>query len=95
MGLSKDASDIRSLVLERLPLLLHEHPDRTKATYSCFKSGEKFFVRVFGHLSLSTILDYGGERLLRTQNTTAFAKHAEGDSVQLWLTGNMEVDMYE
>lgn len=94
MGPSKDASDIRSLVLERLPLFLHEHPTRTKAAYSCFKNGEKFFVKVFGSLSLSRILDYGGDHLLRKQAMTAFALH-ENDSVQLLLAGNMEVDMYE
>jgi hypothetical protein len=90
--------EIRSLILERLPLFLHEHThSRTRVPYSWLNDSKQsnFVVKAFGKLSVTKSLSYGGVSLSRSQDASAAAKRAGHGPIQLWLAGNSQVDMYE
>src|SRR5262245_58045122 len=89
---------IRSLILERLPLFLHEHThSRTRVPYSWLNDGKQsnFIVKAFGKLSVTKSLNYAGASLSRSQDASAAAKRIGHGPIQLWLAGNSQVDMYE
>ncbi|KAF9007980.1 hypothetical protein BDQ17DRAFT_1388899 [Cyathus striatus] len=85
----KVISDTRALVLERLPLFLHEHTHAaTRVTYSWLSSGNNFVVKTFGKISLTKSLNFGEIKLSRN-------KMRQLGAIQLWLSGNTQVDMYD
>ncbi|KAJ7874669.1 hypothetical protein B0H14DRAFT_2717085 [Mycena olivaceomarginata] len=96
---SKDrrtAADIRALILERLPLFLHEHTHaKTRVTYSWLNHEAHFIVTSFGKLSVTKTLNFGDLRTSRTQEASAVAKRTGSGPIHLWLAGNAQVDMYE
>ncbi|KAF9264248.1 hypothetical protein L218DRAFT_958669 [Marasmius fiardii PR-910] len=93
---SKQATEIRNLILERLPLFLHEHTHaRTRHTYSWLKTGNNFVVKSFGKVSITKSLNYGDIRLSKTQEASAVSHKAGGGSLELWLAGHTQIDMYE
>ncbi|KAJ6497900.1 hypothetical protein C8R45DRAFT_984590 [Mycena sanguinolenta] len=96
---SKDqqtATEIRALILERLPLFLHEHTHaRTRVTYNWLNQEAHFIVTCFGKLSVTKTLDFGDIRTSRTQEASAAAKRIGSGPINLWLAGNAQVDMYE
>ncbi|KAA1478156.1 hypothetical protein DENSPDRAFT_659742 [Dentipellis sp. KUC8613] len=93
---SQVASDTRALILERLPLFLHEHShSKTKVSYSWLSKGNNFVVRTFGKLQVTRSLNYGDIRLSRSLDASAAAKTDGRGPVELWLSGNTQVDMYE
>ncbi|TFK44587.1 hypothetical protein BDQ12DRAFT_730629 [Crucibulum laeve] len=93
---SKVGEETRSLILERLPLFLHEHNHaRTRVSYSWLSSQSNFVVKTFGKLSVNKSLNFGDLRLSRNQDASAIAKRFGYGPIQLWLAGNSQVDMYE
>ncbi|KIK92678.1 hypothetical protein PAXRUDRAFT_829728 [Paxillus rubicundulus Ve08.2h10] len=93
---AKVASDVRTLVLERLPLFLHEHTHtRTKVSFSWLESPQNFRVKAFGNLSISRTLDVGNGKTVRTQDASAAAKRNGQGPIELWLSYGGQVDMYE
>ncbi|KAJ7675084.1 hypothetical protein B0H17DRAFT_1170632 [Mycena rosella] len=93
---SRTAAEIRALILERLPLFLHEHTHaRTRVTYNWLNSEAHFIVTSFGKLSVTKTLVLGELRKSRTQEASAVAKRIGAGPIQLWLAGNSQVDMYE
>jgi hypothetical protein len=93
---AKVASDVRALVLERLPLFLHEHTHtRTKVSFSWLSSPQNFRVKAFGNLSISKTLDIGNGKTVRTQDASAAAKRNGQGPIELWLSYGGQVDMYE
>ncbi|KAF7376003.1 hypothetical protein MSAN_00015000 [Mycena sanguinolenta] len=96
---SKDqqtAIETRALILERLPLFLHEHTHaRTRVTYNWLNQEAHFIVTCFGKLSVTKTLDFGDIRTSRTQEASAAAKRIGSGPINLWLAGNAQVDMYE
>lgn len=96
LSMSKTALETRSLILERLPLFLHEHShSRTKVSYSWLNSGNNLVVKSFGKLSVTKSLSFGEIRLSRKQDASAVAKRFGSGPIQLWLAGNAQIDMYE
>ncbi|KAJ7727670.1 hypothetical protein DFH07DRAFT_930749 [Mycena maculata] len=93
---SKTAVEIRALVLERLPLFLHEHTHaRTRVTYNWLNSPSNFIVTSFGKLIVNKTLDFGDIRKSQAQEASAVAKRIGAGPIHLWLAGNAQVDMYE
>ncbi|KAJ7594698.1 hypothetical protein C8J56DRAFT_927422 [Mycena floridula] len=93
---SKSARDIRALVLERLPLFLHEHTHaKTKVSYSWLNTPANFKVTAYGKLSVTKSLNFGSTRLERSQETSAVANRNGYGPIELWISGNTQVDMYE
>ncbi|KDR75405.1 hypothetical protein GALMADRAFT_227055 [Galerina marginata CBS 339.88] len=93
---AKSAADIRSLILERLPLFLHEHTHaRTKVSFSWLSANKNFVVRAFGKLGVEKSLNYGTLNLSRKQDASAVARRIGSGPIELWIAGNSQVDMYE
>lgn len=94
--MSKVAADTRSLILERLPLFLHEHThSRPRISYSWLTDEKNFIVKTFGKLKVTKSLNYGDVRLSRDQDASAAAKQRGYGPIELWLAGHSQVDMYE
>lgn len=93
---SKSASETRALILERLPLFLHEHHATSLAiSYSWISSPKNFVVKAFGKLTMVKHLRYDNQHLSRTQDASAVAQKTRYGTIELWIAGNSQVDMYE
>jgi hypothetical protein len=93
---SRIPTEIRTLILERLPIFLHEHThSRPRVPYSWLNSDSNFVVKAFGKLSVTKSLNYNGASLFRSQDAFAAAKRIGYGPIQLWLSGSAQVDMYE
>ena len=90
-------AEIRHLILERLPLFLHEHPgsSTTKVSLNWLKEDENFIVKVYGELSASNSLRHGDICESRNFEISAIARREGNGPIELWLAGNSQVDMYE
>ena len=95
---------MRALVLERLPLFLHEHTHaRTNYSYSWLNNEKNFIVRAFSKLTVTRHLKFGAVRLSKDQDASAAARKNGGGfglgfgqgSIELWVAGNVQIDMYE
>ncbi|KAK0455114.1 hypothetical protein EV421DRAFT_1887456 [Armillaria borealis] len=90
---SKIAAETRNLILERLPLFLHEHThSKTKFTLAWLTSPEHFVVQMFGKLSITKKLRFG-DAPTRSLDALAYAVY-ENNRIVLFLAGNAQVDMY-
>ncbi|KAH7915898.1 hypothetical protein BJ138DRAFT_824538 [Hygrophoropsis aurantiaca] len=94
---SKTAVDTRTLLLERLPLFLHEHTHaRTRVSLTWLANENNFKVKTFGKLTVVKSLEFGEVNLTRSQDASAAAKRLRNNGpIELWLAGNGQVDMYE
>lgn len=94
---SKAAADTRALILERLPLFLHEHnhATRTRVSYTWLTSKVNFVVTTYGKISVTKSLNFGELRLSRKQDASAVAQRIGYGPIQLWIAGNSQIDMYE
>jgi len=93
---SKTATEIRSLILERLPLFLHEHTHtRTRVSFSWLSADNNFVVKTFGKLSVVKALKYGELHVSKKQEVTAVTRRVASGPIQLWIAGNSQIDMYE
>lgn len=91
---SRTASEIKALILERLPLFLHEHThSRTRIQFSWLSADNNFVVRSFGKLSTTKALVYEGQRLTRVQDASAVAIRQGKGPIELWLAGNTQVTL--
>jgi Protein of unknown function (DUF3684) len=93
---SKIGPETRHLILERLPLFLHEHPQsRTKVSFNWLNEDKNFIVKVFGKLLVTKSLHHGDNRFSERNEASAVAKREGRGAIELWLAGNTQVDMYE
>lgn len=93
---SKTALEIRSLILERLPLFLHEHTHtRTRVSLSWLSTNKNFVLKTFGKLSVVKTLKFGELNLSKKEEATAVARRVGSGPIQLWIAGNSQIDMYE
>ncbi|KAG9078227.1 hypothetical protein FS749_009799, partial [Ceratobasidium sp. UAMH 11750] len=93
---TKRAQDMHALVLERLPLFLHEHTHmRCLIKPEWLAEGDHFQVFTVNKLQLTRNLSYG-RGFSATQEASAAAKRegARG-TVVLWLAENSQTDLYE
>ncbi len=89
-------ADVGHLILERLPLFLHEHPQSGITVSLNWLNKEKnFIVRVFGKLLVTKSLHHGDIRDSRSHEASAVAKREGKGSIELWLAGNKQVNMYK
>lgn len=97
---SKVASDTRSLVLQRLPLFLHDHThEGQRFTYQWLSKDDHFRVKAFNKVVVAKTLKFGTVFVSRTSEASAVAKQ-EGStylrgSVELWLSAHTQIDMFE
>ncbi|KAH9039973.1 hypothetical protein EDB84DRAFT_1476646 [Lactarius hengduanensis] len=93
---SRVGFEIRHLILERLPLFLHEHPQsRTRVSFNWLNEDNNFIVKVFGKLLVTKALQHGDVRHSESHEASAVAKRDGRGPIELWLAGNTQVDMYE
>jgi len=92
---SKHAQETRTLILERLPLFLHEQTQTaTRVSYSWLSSGNNFIVKAFGKLTVVKHLNFDDIHSSRKQDASAVSRKSSG-SIELWLAANGHIDMYE
>ncbi|KAH8983017.1 hypothetical protein EDB92DRAFT_1804081, partial [Lactarius akahatsu] len=92
--------EIRHLILERLPLLLHGHPQpltevKTKVSFDWLNEDMNFVVKVFENLQFTTSLRHGDVHHFETREASAFATRDGQGPIEFWLAGNTPVDMHE
>ncbi len=93
---SKIGAEVRHLILERLPLFLHEHPQSGIEVSSNWLNKEKnLIVRVFGKLLVTKSLQHEDIRDSRSYEASAVAKREGNGPIELWLAENKQVNMYE
>ncbi|KAJ2913257.1 hypothetical protein MD484_g7175, partial [Candolleomyces efflorescens] len=94
---SKKAIEVRELVLERLPLFLHEHThsSKTRISMSWLSSGQNFIVKTFGKIAVVTQLRFANQSIKRSRETSAIAQRIKNGHIQLWIAGNTQTDMYD
>lgn len=93
---SKVAAETRSLILERLPLFLHEHTHAaTRVPFTWLAANKNFGVRAFGKLGVVKSLHHGNLNVSRKQDASAVAQRSRSGLIELWIAGNAQVDMYE
>ncbi|KAI0077558.1 hypothetical protein K474DRAFT_1750473 [Panus rudis PR-1116 ss-1] len=90
------AKEIRSLILERLPLFLHEHPHaRTKVPFSWLNNDSNFVVKTYGKITVIKTLSFGQINASKNHDASAVATQEGRGPIQLWLAGNDTIDLYE
>ncbi|KAI0637255.1 hypothetical protein C8Q77DRAFT_1216014 [Trametes polyzona] len=93
---SRKAAETRALILERLPLFLHEHTHtQTKVSYTWLNNEKNFIVKTYGKLTVTKTLQFGDKRLSKSQDASAVARRIGRGPIELWLAGHDAVDMYE
>ncbi|KAI0299353.1 hypothetical protein B0F90DRAFT_1810632 [Multifurca ochricompacta] len=93
---SKTGAETKHLILERLPLFLHEFPQsRTKVSFNWLNEEKNFIVKVFGKLQVTKSLQHGDLRYSESSEASAVAKREGRGPIELWLAENTQVDMYE
>ena len=93
---SAKAVEIRTLILERLPLFLHEHTHTApRVKYNWLNDERHFVVRMHGKLTVVKTLQFGNIRATQTQESSALARRVGSGPIELLLAYNSQVDMYE
>lgn len=101
---SPRANDMRDLVLERLPLFLHERTpghgaqSKTSLSYTWLNTPGNFVVVEVTKLILIRTLQFAGNRAVKQQEVSATSSRTgfKGKgAVQLWISGSNQVDLYE
>ncbi|KIL68939.1 hypothetical protein M378DRAFT_21839 [Amanita muscaria Koide BX008] len=87
---------IRSLILERLPLFLHERSaSQLKLSFYSLSSDKSFVVKTFRGLYITKSLVLGSLRLSQKQDASAVAFRVPNGTACLWLSNIADLDMYE
>ncbi|KAK2467792.1 hypothetical protein APHAL10511_000087 [Amanita phalloides] len=87
---------IRTLVLERLPLFLHErNMSQLRFTFQWFNSEKNFVVQTFRGLNITKSFVLGNTRLAQRQDASAIVFRSLTGPVYLRLSNATELDMYE
>jgi hypothetical protein len=97
----RNAGEVRGLVLQRLPLFLHDHHhDRPQVSLQWMNTDGHFLVRSFNRVSVDKTLRFNNILVKKTSDASAVAKQ-EGNmllgrgTVQLWISAHTQVDMFE
>jgi hypothetical protein len=92
---TEKSTTVRALVLQRLPLFLREDTHTQLQVPVSLPSAENFTVKVCERLLVSKTLIIGKNQTTRDQNVGAVTKCDEDGQIELWLSSNAEMDMYE
>lgn len=88
--------EVRSLILQRLPLFLHEHTKPTnQVSYAWLSDEKKFIIRTFEKITVTRNLSFAGTQVSKSVEASAITRKESGNLVELCLACNTPVDMYE
>ncbi|KAG8813685.1 hypothetical protein FRC17_001463 [Serendipita sp. 399] len=92
-----DAAKLRKLVLERLPLFLHErHQSRVLIRLEWMQDPTNFVVKKVARLILQKTLVFGGKRAVKDSEASAAAKRETFHrTLTLYIAHNIPLDLYE
>ena len=93
---NKAAQEVRSLILERLPLFLYKHATTTTRVSPLWlnKKGN-FLVQTFKKIMVTKTIDFAGTKSSKSFEISATIRWEGGGPVKLWLSDDGQVDMYE
>lgn len=84
------------LILERLPLFLHERMhSKPSVTYDWLSKDGNFVVIEVGKLTLTRTLQFGSTKMVRSQEAFATASRKVRGPVVMWIGANTQLDYYE
>ena len=90
------SSDMREFLLDRLALFLHEcNHAKPKVSIASLSASDNFKVKICEKLSISKTLVVGDSKIKRSQPGSAGAKKDDQGHIELWLSNEIETDMYE
>jgi len=90
------AQEVRSLILERLPLFLHRNTYVVPQVSLAWLDNERnFVVQTFRKVTVIRSINFAGARLSKSIEASAISRKGAKEEIQLWLACDMEVDMYE
>ena len=93
---SEIARKVRSLVLERLPLFLHENTHQTTLfSFKWLNNDENFIVQSAEKVTITRSIDFAGAKLSISDGVSAIAMREDEGSVELWVADDAEADMYD
>ena len=92
---SEVATEIRHLLLDRLPLFLHNQSPRTKLSSDWLNNKNNVIVKAFEKISVTKSLYHGTIHESTTYDTSAIAKQDGSGPIELLLTGNKKPKMHE
>ncbi|KIJ33557.1 hypothetical protein M422DRAFT_783144 [Sphaerobolus stellatus SS14] len=93
---SSRANQIRTLVLERLPLFLHERThSKPIVSYDWLNKDGNFIVTEVGKLTLTRTLQFGQHKISKSQEVFAMTTRKGKGPVTMWLGANTNADYYE
>jgi hypothetical protein len=67
----------------------------TRVPYAWLNNEKNFVVRMFGKVTVTRWLSFAGENARESMEMSAVAKREDKGAIQLWLSCNAQVDMYE
>jgi hypothetical protein len=92
---SKIGAETRHLILERLPLFLHEYPQsRTEVSLNWLNKEKNLIIKAFRKLLVTKSLHHGDICDSKSHEASAVAKREGNGPIELWLAEN-KVNMYE
>jgi hypothetical protein len=87
---------IRHLILDRLPIFLHnQSPSRTKIESDWLNNRINFIVKVFENISVTKSLHHGDIYESTSYDTSVIAKREGSGPIELFLAENMQLKMHE
>ena len=90
------AQEVRSLILERLQIFLHENTRAiTLVPLSWLNIEGNFVVRIFGKVMVTRSLNFAGAKSFKTIKASAVASREGNGVILLRLAYSTKVDMYE
>jgi len=94
---SKRGSDLRALILERLPLFLHEHTHaKLQIQSQWLNSPANFMVRAFNKLEVTKSLRFNTISDSRRQDAYSVAiRKSKSAPLELWIADNQKADYFE
>jgi hypothetical protein len=100
LAASQAAADVRALVLQRLPLFLHDHEhDSPRVSLSAMQTERGFAVQAYGDVGVVKVLKFGNVHVQKTLEASAVASlESRGmfsGQVQLAIAAKTQVDMFE
>ncbi|KAG6379359.1 hypothetical protein JVT61DRAFT_11822 [Boletus reticuloceps] len=89
------STSVRTLILQRLPLFLHGYNHTQFQIPVSLLRAENFKVKVCKGLVVSKTLKVGNSQMTRSQDVWAATQREEEEWIELWVSVDAELDMYE
>lgn len=92
----KVASEMRALILERLPVFLYEQTHaRARVSYSWLNNEKHFIVKMFRTLTVTKSLKFGSVHVSHTEQASALAETKSKGVIELMLAVDSQAEKYE